>query len=73
MKKNPFGFFWIDNKVNYEIYVNDFPIEKYYGSGGIGSRIEFNQAILESGEQEFTLRIFPRDEEYEETFLTLMM
>ncbi|WP_136466856.1 hypothetical protein [Flagellimonas onchidii] len=43
----------------YEILVNDFPIEKHYRLGWNATPTDFNRAILKSGKQTLTYRLYP--------------
>ena len=46
---------------NFEILINGFPIERYYGlgNGALSASVPINTAILKSGLQSWKIRIFP--------------
>ncbi|MDO6855325.1 hypothetical protein Q4599_17215 [Cellulophaga lytica] len=43
----------------YEVLVNDFPVKEYYRSGKLATAIKINRAILKSGPQKVTIRMYP--------------
>ncbi|MDO6855323.1 hypothetical protein Q4599_17205 [Cellulophaga lytica] len=43
----------------YEVLVNDFPVKKYYRSGKLATAIKINEAVLKSGPQKVTIRMYP--------------
>ena len=49
------------NKINcvYEVLINGFPVDKMYELGGWMTPIEINHAILKSGSQTVTYRLYP--------------
>jgi hypothetical protein len=47
------------NSCVYEILVNDYPVYKNYRTGQLGTPIEINHAILQSGTQTVTVRLYP--------------
>ncbi|TDW50124.1 hypothetical protein EV144_102559 [Flavobacterium sp. 270] len=49
------------NKINclLEILINDFPVHKDYELSNYATPLEINQAILKSGEQKLTYRLYP--------------
>jgi len=46
---------------NYEILINDFPVDSYYGpgNGAMNTSIPINTAILNKGEQTWKIRVYP--------------
>jgi hypothetical protein len=47
----------------FEVMVNDLPVCKYYDNEyGMGGGIPINHAILKSGKQKVTFRLYPHDE-----------
>jgi hypothetical protein len=69
-KEYPFYYLRVSqNYCVYEILVNDFPVETNYGLGVSATPIEINHAILKSGIQKVTYRLYPindlEKEEYE--------
>ncbi|WP_232748787.1 hypothetical protein [Capnocytophaga leadbetteri] len=46
---------------NFEILINGFPIERYYGlgNGALSASVPINTEILKSGLQSWKIRIFP--------------
>lgn len=54
-------YFFHSNAHNcvYEILVNDFPVEQHYRLGWDATPTEFNQAMLKSGKQTLTYRLYP--------------
>lgn len=48
----------------YEILVNDYPVAKSFNYAQEITPYDINQAILQSGKQKITLRIYPAPEEY---------
>ena len=48
----------------YEILVNDFPVAKSFNYAQVLTPYDINNAILQSGKQRLTLRIYPAPEEY---------
>ena len=54
----PLYFLRVQHYGHYEILVNDIPVFKYYRDGSYGSPIEMNYAILKTGKQKVTFRLF---------------
>jgi hypothetical protein len=68
-KEHPFYYLRISqNYCVYEILVNDFPVEKNYGLGVAATPIEINHAILKSGPQKVTYRLYPINDLEKEEF-----
>ncbi|MDE5436830.1 hypothetical protein KRE40_10845 [Elizabethkingia meningoseptica] len=46
---------------NYEVLINDFPVDSYYGpgNGAVNTSIPINTAILHKGEQTWKIRVYP--------------
>ncbi|MCW3161095.1 hypothetical protein [Chryseobacterium oryctis] len=46
---------------NFEVFINDFPVFKYYGpgNGAITTSIPINSAILNKGQQTWKIKVFP--------------
>ncbi|WP_438711104.1 hypothetical protein ACSTS3_21540 [Aquimarina muelleri] len=49
----------LQNNCVYELLVNDYPIYKDYGIEKLATPIEINHAILKSGQQTVTVRLYP--------------
>ncbi len=49
----------IQNNCVYELLVNDYPVYKDYGIEKLSTPIEINHAILQSGPQTVTVRLYP--------------
>lgn len=63
--KEPFYYFYVGNSLCvYEILVNDFPIQKSFKYEQQATPIYINNAILKSGKQKVTYRIYPAPAEY---------
>lgn len=52
----------------YEVLVNDFPIEKHYSRGKVATAIKINRAILKSGKQTVTIRMYPMGDLLQKAF-----
>jgi len=59
-KKNPMYVIRpVQNSCVYEILVNDYPIDQNYSLRKLATPIEINRAILKSGPQTITYRLYP--------------
>ena len=54
----PLYFLRVQHYGHYELLVNDVPVFKYYRDASYGSPIEINNAILKTGKQKVTFRLF---------------
>lgn len=57
--KNYYGVTFSSNGCNFEILVNDVPVYRFFGEGGVTSFYPINPWILSSGEQRIKVRLYP--------------
>lgn len=63
--KEPIYYLYASNSLCvYEILVNDYPIHQNYKYEQLGTPIYINQAILKSGQQKITYRLYPAPAEF---------
>ncbi|WP_313375468.1 hypothetical protein [Chishuiella sp.] len=63
--EEPIYYIYVHNSLClYEMLVNDFPIEKRFKYSTSGTPFYINRAILKSGKQKLTFRIYPAPKEY---------
>jgi len=61
----PMYYIYVKNSLCvYEILVNDLPVRKQFSYEQLGSPIYINDAILSSGKQKITFRLYPAPEEF---------
>lgn len=59
--EEPYYFLEIDNIVGctYEIYLNDFPVFKYYADGQVSAQVDIQYYMLKNGPQKITYKLYP--------------
>ncbi|WP_313375465.1 hypothetical protein [Chishuiella sp.] len=63
--EEPMYYIYVHNSLClYEMLVNDYPIEKRFEYSTSGTPFYINTAILKSGKQKLTFRIYPAPKEY---------
>ena len=65
--QEPMYYIYVHNNLClYEMLVNDYPIEKRFEYSTSGTPFYINTAILKSGKQKLTFRMYPAPKEYNE-------